>query len=92
MMEQVEVGEIFTISDHEGQEQEIEVLGTVNIEGSDYVAVGFVCDLNNEDEDLDIFFMKIDDEGELAELDSDEEFDKVSTAFEEILVGMEAIE
>lgn len=91
-MEKVEVGEIFTISDHEGQEQEVEVLGAMNIEGTDYVAVGFVEDLDNEDEDMDLFFMKIDDEGELAAIDSDEEFDKVSTAFEEILEGMEDID
>lgn len=91
-MEKIEVGEIFTISDDEGQEQEVEVLGAMNIEGTDYVAVGFVEDLKKEDEDMDLFFMKIDDEGELAAIESDEEFDKVSTAFEEILDGMEEIE
>ena len=91
-MEKVEVGEIFTISDDEGQEQEVEVLGAMNIEGTDYVAVGFVEDITNEDEDMDIFFMKIDVEGELAAIESDEEFDKVSTAFEEVLDGFEDVE
>lgn len=86
IVEKVEVGEIFSIEDHEGNEQEVEVLGTIELQGTEYVAVGFVEDIQNEDEeeDIDIFFLKVDEEGELAAIETDEEFEKVSIAFDEI--------
>lgn len=85
-MANIEVGEIFTISDETEQEQEVEVLASINIEGTNYVAVGFVEDIQEETEDdIDIFFLKVDEEGDLTAIESDEEFDKVSTAFEEIM-------
>jgi uncharacterized protein YrzB (UPF0473 family) len=85
-MEKIEVGEIFTISDENDQEQEVEVLGVLTIEGTDYVAVSFAEDLRQEtDEDIDIFFLKVDEDGDFSAIESDEEFDKVSAAFDEIL-------
>lgn len=85
-MEKVEVGEVFTIGDENGNEQDIEVLGTITLEGTDYAAVGFVEDLQESNgEDIDIFFLKVDEEGDLAAIETDEEFEKVSVAFEEIL-------
>jgi uncharacterized protein YrzB (UPF0473 family) len=85
-MSKVEVGEIFTISDENDEEQEVEVLGVMNIEGNDYVAVGFAEDVRQEsDEDIDIFFLKVDADGDFSAIESDEEFDKVSTAFDEMM-------
>ncbi|CAM3790798.1 DUF1292 domain-containing protein [Mesobacillus thioparans] len=85
-MEKIEVGEVFTISDENDMEQEVEVIGTLNIDRSDYVAVSFVDDLQTEsDEDIDIFFLKIDEEGDFAAIESDEEFEKVSAAFDEMM-------
>lgn len=85
-MEKIEVGEVFTISDENDEEQEVEVIGTVTIEGADYVAVSFVEDLQEEtDEDIDIFFLKVDNEGDFAAIESDEEFEKVSSAFDEMM-------
>jgi uncharacterized protein YrzB (UPF0473 family) len=85
-MEKIEVGEIFTISDENDQEQEVEVLGVLTIEGTDYVAVSFAEDLREEtEEDIDIFFLKVDEDGDFSAIESDEEFDKVSAAFDEIL-------
>ncbi|WHX98322.1 DUF1292 domain-containing protein [Neobacillus sp. DY30] len=85
-MANIEVGEVFTISDETEQEQEVEVLASINIEGTNYVAVGFVEDIKEEtDEDIDIFFLKVDEDGDLTAIESDEEFDKVSAAFEEIM-------
>jgi uncharacterized protein YrzB (UPF0473 family) len=82
-MEKIEVGEIFTINDEKDQEQEVEVLAAINIEGTDYVAVGFVEDLQEEtEEDIDIFFLKVDQDGDFTAIESDEEFDKVSSAFD----------
>jgi uncharacterized protein YrzB (UPF0473 family) len=85
-MANIEVGEVFTISDETEQEQEVEVLASINILGTNYVAVGFVEDIQEETEDdIDIFFLKVDEDGDLTAIESDEEFDKVSAAFEEIM-------
>lgn len=85
-MEKIEVGEVFTISDENDEEMEVEVLAAMNIEGTDYVAVAFVEDVKEEtDEDIDIFFLKVDQDGDFTAIDSDNEFDKVSAAFEEMM-------
>jgi uncharacterized protein YrzB (UPF0473 family) len=90
IMEKLEVGEIFTISDENNEEHEVEVLGVINLEGTDYVAVSFAEDLKEEtDEDIDIFFLKVDAEGDFSAVESDEEFDKVSAAFDEIFEDIE---
>ena len=85
-MGNIEVGEIFTITDENDEELEVEVLAALNIEGTDYVAVAFVEDLQEENEDdIDIFFLKVDQDGDFSAIDSDKEFDKVSAAFDEIM-------
>ncbi|HZH62236.1 MAG TPA: DUF1292 domain-containing protein [Metabacillus sp.] len=85
-MDKIEVGEIFSITDENNEEHEVEVLAAVTIEGTDYVAVGFVDDIRDEtDEDIDVFFMKLDEEGDLSPIESDEEFEKVSSVFDDIL-------
>ncbi|MEW9668944.1 DUF1292 domain-containing protein [Ammoniphilus sp. 3BR4] len=82
-MDPIEVGEIFTLVDENNEEQEVEVLGMMEIEGSNYIAVSFLQEIEeNEDEDIDVFFLRIDGDGELAAIESDEEFDKVAQAFE----------
>lgn len=84
-MEKIKVGEVFSISDETGEEQDVEVLGVVTIEATEYVAVGFLADLEEDTEDdIDIFFLKIDEEGDFSAIESDEEFEKVSSAFDEI--------
>jgi uncharacterized protein YrzB (UPF0473 family) len=85
-MSKVEVGEIFTISDENDDEQEVEVLGVMSIEGADYVAVAFAEDVKEEsDEDIDIFFLKVDEDGDFSAIESDEDFDKVSSAFDKMM-------
>ncbi len=85
-MEEIKVGETFTISDETNEEQTVEVLAKVTLKGTDYIAVSFAEDLQNENEgDIDIFFLKIDNEGDLSAIESDEEFDKVSEAFDVII-------
>ncbi|WP_409254112.1 DUF1292 domain-containing protein [Bacillus sp. SCS-153A] len=81
-MESVKVGEVFTLIDEEDQEQDIEVLATLTLEGNDYAAVAFADDVREQSqEDMDIFFLKVDSEGDLTGIESDEEFAKVSTEF-----------
>jgi uncharacterized protein YrzB (UPF0473 family) len=85
-MATIEIGEVFSISDENDVEQEIEVLAAINIDGTEYVAVGFVEDIEEASEDdIDIFFLKVDPDGDLAAVESDEEFDKVSAKFDEIM-------
>lgn len=85
-MKDIEIGEIFTITDDNDEELEVEVLATLNLEGIDYVAVGFVEDLQEEtEEDIDIFFLKVDDDGDFSAIESDEEFEKVSEAFDKMM-------
>jgi uncharacterized protein YrzB (UPF0473 family) len=85
-MSKIEVGEIFTISDENDEEQEVEVLGAMEIEGADYVAVAFVEDIQEEGkDDIDIFFLKVDGDGDFSAIESDDEFDKVSAAFDEMM-------
>ena len=89
-MTEIEVGEIFTLSDESNEEQEVEVLGTMNVEGAEYIAVGFVEDIQTEtEEDIDIFFLKVEEDSEFSYIESDEEFEKVSAAFEKIMEEQE---
>jgi uncharacterized protein YrzB (UPF0473 family) len=79
----IEVGEIFTLVDENEEEQEVEVLGTMDIEGTNYIAVSFVQEIDEEtEEDIDVFFLRVDADGELSAIESDEEFTKVTSAFE----------
>lgn len=81
--EKIAVGDVFTFIGDEDQAEEIEVLGMLTIEGNDYVAVAFVEDLAQEtDEEIDLFFLRVEEGSELTEIESDEEFDIVSKAFE----------
>ncbi|WP_410982843.1 DUF1292 domain-containing protein [Bacillus cereus] len=85
-MSEIEVGEIFILSDESNEEQEVEVLGKMNVEGAEYIAVGFVEDIQTEtEEDIDIFFLKVEEDSEFSYIESDEEFEKVSAAFEKIM-------
>ncbi|UTR10395.1 DUF1292 domain-containing protein [Evansella sp. LMS18] len=89
-MEKLEVGEVFTISDDNDEEQEVEVLAKMSMDGHEYVAVSFVEDLHEEEEDsdsegIDVFFLKADEDGGLSAIESDDEFDKVSAGFDELL-------
>jgi uncharacterized protein YrzB (UPF0473 family) len=86
IMNKIEAGEIFTISEDGEQEQEVEVLGALDVEGSTYAAVGFVEDIKNQtDGDIDIFLLKVDADGDLSAIESDEEFEKVSAAFDKMI-------
>jgi uncharacterized protein YrzB (UPF0473 family) len=85
-MKKIEIGEVLTINDENNQEQEVEVLGVANVEGTEYVAISFVEDITEESEDdIDVFFLKVDENGVLEAIESDEEFEKISIIFDETL-------
>lgn len=86
----IEVGEILTIMDEEDREQEIEVIGLLTIDDKEYAAVAFADDAKLETiEEVDVFFFEVLDGEELAEVETDEEFEKVSAAFLEALEEVE---
>ncbi|WP_093062284.1 DUF1292 domain-containing protein [Psychrobacillus sp. OK028] len=81
-MGSIEVGEILTVLDEDDREQEIEVIGLLTIEDKEYAAVAFADDTQEEtDEDMDVFFFQVIEGEDLAEIETDEEFEKVSAAF-----------
>jgi len=83
-MAKIEVGDIFTLFDENNEEQEIEVLGTLDIDGVEYAAVGFAEETQDEsEEDIDVFFLRVEDDEELSVIESDEEFERISAAFKE---------
>lgn len=87
-MSDIEVGEVFTLSDENNEEQEVEVLGAMDVEGAEYIAVAFVEDIQTEtEEDIDIFFLKVEEDSEFSYIENDEEFEKVSAVFEKILMS-----
>ncbi|MEC5268996.1 DUF1292 domain-containing protein [Heyndrickxia coagulans] len=89
-MANIEQGEVFTITEN-GREQEVEIIGVLSLEGTEYAAVSFVEDLEEQTgRDLDVFFLKTDEEGDLDALHSDEEYEKVSAAFSRVLGGEDA--
>lgn len=83
-MEKIEVGSMFVLFDENDEEQEIEVLGMLGIDGTEYAAVGFAEETQDESvEDVDVFFLRVEENNELSVLQTDEEFEKVSMAFKE---------
>lgn len=85
-MDPMEIGERFTILDDEGIENELEVLASIELDGTTYVAVSFVEDLLEEDlDEIDLFFLKVDEEGDFVPIEEDDEFEKVSAAFEDLV-------
>lgn len=82
--EKIEVGSIITVLDEDDQEQQMEVLGLLTVDKTEYAAVGFIEDIQAEtEEDIDIFFFRVEEDGELSFIENDEEFEKVSVAFSE---------
>ncbi|PEJ57459.1 MULTISPECIES: DUF1292 domain-containing protein [unclassified Bacillus (in: firmicutes)] len=85
-MEKVEVGQILTLSYEEGDEQDYEVLGSITIEESEYIAVGLLDDVEQESEEaMDVYFLRVAEDGEFYDIETEEEFEKVSAAFDEVL-------
>jgi uncharacterized protein YrzB (UPF0473 family) len=80
----IETGEVFTLVDEQEVEHEVEVLGSLELDKQSYIAVAYVDDLEADaaTENVDVFFFRVDEENDLLAIESDEEFDRVSKAFE----------
>ncbi|WP_338776384.1 DUF1292 domain-containing protein [Metabacillus sp. FJAT-52054] len=82
-MDKIEVGDVLLLEDENGEDQELEVLATAEIEGKQYAAVSFSEEIEKETtEEIELFFLRVEEDGELSEIESDEEFEVVTSAFE----------
>lgn len=84
-MNTVNVGDVFSMEDENGQEVEIEVLGLVHVEETEYAAVAFSEDVQDDTkDDIDVFFLRVEAEDELYEIEEDAEFERVSSEFQKL--------
>lgn len=74
-----------TLSFDDGQEEDCEVLGVFDLDGKEYVA------LLSPEEDVYIYGYKQvgEDEFELLDIETEEEFDKVAARYDEITAAAE---
>ena len=83
--------DFISISDEDGNEFELELLDSFEVDGTNYM-VFLPANMDEDDEDFGLVIMKIVDEnGEevLSTLDSDEELDKVYNIYMERLFAEE---
>ncbi|MCC5911487.1 MAG: DUF1292 domain-containing protein [Clostridiaceae bacterium] len=75
---------IITLVDEEGQEQDFEVIMTMDVEGQEYAILAAL----DEGEDADAYIFKIIKDGEeeytLVAVEDDEEYENVAAAYEAI--------
>ena len=76
--------DFITITDEEGIEYELEVLATLEYEGTEYLAM-LLDDENSEEEGNLVIMKRIEEDGEelLSTLDTDEEVDRIYDLFME---------
>ena len=80
--------EVFTLTDEDGNEKQFELLGSQEIDGETYLALGPIED--NENEEYVILKVALDEEsGEeiLVTIDDDDEFNRVADFFNDELFG-----
>ncbi len=79
--------EIFTLTDDDGNENQFEMIGSREIDGSTYLAL--VPIENNEEDEYVILKVEIADDGSdtLVTIDDDDEFDRVADIFDDELFG-----
>ena len=73
---------IYTLTDEDGNESEFELIGELNVDDNDYLAL---IPLDGDDDEYVILKVTTDENGEeiLVTIDDDDEFDKVADAFED---------
>jgi uncharacterized protein YrzB (UPF0473 family) len=77
--------EIYTLTDEDGAEKQFQLLGSCEVDGSEYLALIPVEDENSEE--YVILKREIDEKGEdmLVTIDDDDEFDRIADIFEDQL-------
>lgn len=79
--------DIFTLTDEDGEEKQFQLLGSCEVDGSEYLAL--IPLEENDAEEYVILKREIDEDGEdiLVTIDDDDEFDRVADIFEDELFG-----
>lgn len=78
----LDIGNTFKVLDENDQEQEMKVLGYLNIEDTEYVAVSFIEDIQEDsEEEIGIFFFRVNVDNNFVMMESEEEFERVSAAY-----------
>lgn len=78
----LDIGSTFKVLDENNQEQEMKVVGYLTVEQIEYVAVIFLEDIQEDsEEDIGIFFFRLDEDKNFVMMESDEEFENVSAAY-----------
>ena len=78
----LDIGSTFKVLDENNQEQEMKVLGYLTVEDKEYVAVIFVEDIQQDSEDdIGIFFFRLDEDKNFVMMETEEEFENVSAAY-----------
>ena len=84
-MSDIEVGEVFTLSDENNEEQEVEVFGAMS-KALNILQLPLLKTFKQKPRKTLIFsFLKVEEDSEFSYIENDEEFEKVSAAFEKIL-------
>lgn len=75
--------EIVTLTDEEGNESDFEVIGELVVDGTKYMA--FMA-IEGDNDEYVVLRCETDEDGELSlvTIDDDDEFDKVSDAFDDV--------
>ena len=85
-MDMEEDDAIFTLTDEEGNESQFALVGEMELEGQEYLAL-IPVDTEDGDEEDEYVILKVttDENGEeiLVTIDDDDEFDRVADAFED---------
>ncbi|WP_411747704.1 DUF1292 domain-containing protein [Psychrobacillus psychrotolerans] len=78
----LDIGSTFKVLDENNQEQEMKVVGYLTVEQMEYVAVIFLEDIQEDsEEDIGIFFFRLDEDKNFVMMESDQEFENVSAAY-----------
>ena len=78
--------EIFTLTDEEGNESDFELIGSMELDGVNYVAL---LPVEGTEDEYVILKLTEDEDGDevLVTIDDDDEFDKVEDAFEDAFMS-----
>lgn len=83
-MEKFEIGDILPLTDEEGKEEQFEVIGVTEDGGADYLAL-VSAEVDDPDEYVILKVSEDDGEPVLITVDDDDEFDRVSDIFDDML-------
>ena len=83
--------ETITLEFEDAEAIECEIMGVFEVDGKEYIAL-LPADTADDDEEAEVFLYQYKEDGEEFELDdieSEEEFEKVARAFDEIMAEEE---